>query len=513
MRFPINQLRRFVHVPSRVALLCLVICLVGSARAADMRDALSHDDALWLIRVTYGLDSATVARFRQSGRRGFLDEQLAARNETLPKPVQSQIDAMRISGTATTQLVADEISEQRRIAMLGDEMAKQEARKTRNQIGGDLAAETAQREVLRAIYSPAQLKEQLVWFWINHFNVFSQKGEVKLLIADYVEHAIRPHALGRFRDLVLATLKHPAMLRYLDNAQNAVNHVNENYARELMELHTLGVEGGYTQADVQQLARVLTGVGIDANPERPRRAEAQVVRDGLFEFNPARHDSGDVTLLGQHVAGGGFDEVERAVDLLTRQEACARFISRKLAMYFVADNPPPRLVDAMARKFQRSNGNIAEVLRVMFESPELDASLGGKFKDPMHYLVSAVRLAYDGRPIVTAKPVTNWLGSLSEPAFGHPTPDGYALNESAWASSGQLSRRLEIARVLANGSPALFTGSDGHVEPAFPRLASRLYYDSIEPSLSKPTLAALDQATSPQEWNLFLLASPEFNYR
>ncbi len=182
-------------------------------------------------------------------------------------------------------------------------------------------------------------------------------------------------------------------------------------------------------------------------------------------------------------------------------------------MYFVADEPPARLIDAMARKFQHSDGNIAEVLRVMFESPELGPSLGGKFKDPMHYLVSAVRLAYDGRPIVTAKPLTNWLGSLNEPAFRHPTPDGYALNESAWASSGQLSRRFEIARVLANGSPALFTGGDGHVEPGFPRLASRLYYDSIEPLLSKTTLAALDQATSPQEWNLFLLASPEFNYR
>jgi uncharacterized protein (DUF1800 family) len=171
------------------------------------------------------------------------------------------------------------------------------------------------------------------------------------------------------------------------------------------------------------------------------------------------------------------------------------------------------LVDAMARKFQRSDGNIAEVLRVMFESSEFRASLGGKFKDPMHYLVSTMRLAYDGRPIVNAKPLTNWLGSLSEPAFGHPAPDGYALTESAWASSGQLSRRLDIARIIANGTPSLFTTTDGQVEPAFPQLASHLYYDAVEPALSKATLAALAQATSPQEWNLFLLASPEFNYR
>jgi uncharacterized protein (DUF1800 family) len=315
----------------------------------------------------------------------------------------------------------------------------------------------------------------------------------------------------------MATLTHPAMLQYLDNGQNALGHVNENYARELMELHTLGVNAGYSQADVQELARVLTGVGVARpDPQKPQAPRQKLfVSDGLFAFYPARHDFGDKSLLGHTIHGRGFAEVAEAVDLLVKQPACARFISHKLAEYFVGDEPPPKLVDAMAHTFRRSDGDTAEVLRTLFESPEFDASLGGKFKDPMHYVVSSVRLAYDGKPIANAHPLVNWLNGQGEMLFGHQTPDGYPLVENAWASSGQLSRRFEIARAIGTGNASLFEPEDK--SPAtvvgFPNLSNRLYFDGVEPHLSKTTLAALDQAKSQQEWNTLLLSSPEFNYR
>ena len=178
---------------------------------------------------------------------------------------------------------------------------KEQARKALNDEGNRLAYQAIRLQLLRAIYSPAQLREQMVWFWLNHFSVFS----TRMICAGWWpitrSSAIRPYALGRFRDLVLATLEHPAMLQYLDNSQNAVGHVNENYARELMELHTLGVDGGYTQQDVQQLARVLTGVGVNAGaaPHLKPEWQALYVRRGAFEFNPARHDFTPKVLLGQ----------------------------------------------------------------------------------------------------------------------------------------------------------------------------------------------------------------------
>ena len=495
----------------------LLVAVIGAHAADATNMGLKREDVLWLDRVTYGLDTATVARFRELGKGRFLDEQLAAKNDTLPPAIQAQIDGLSITKAPITKLLADESAAQQRIKTMSDDAAAQQARKERNEIGNQYAYEAARRHLLRAVYSPAQLKQQMDWFWLNHFTVFARKGAIRWFAADYEERAIRPHALGHFRDLVMATLTHPAMLQYLDNAQNAGGHINENYARELMELHTLGVDAGYSQADVQELARVLTGVGI-ARPDArgPRTARPKLfISNDLFAFYPARHDFGDKTLLGHTIRGRGFAEVEEAVDLLVKQPACARFISRKLAEYFVADVPPPKLVDAMANTFRRSDGDIAEVLRTMFESREFEASLGKKFKDPMHYVVSSVRLAYDGKVIANARPLTNWLNGQAEMLFGHQTPDGYPLVENAWASSGQLSRRFEIARVIGTGNANLFEPEDG--SPAtvtgFPNLSNRLYFDGIQPYLSKTTLAALEQAKSQQEWNTFLLSSPEFNYR
>ena len=193
-------------------------------------------------------------------------------------------------------------------------------------------------EILHALYSPAQLQEQLTWFWLDHFSVFQYKANDAWLVGDYADHAIRPHALGHFRDLVMATLTHPAMLQYLDNAQNANGHINENYARELMELHTLGVGSGYTQQDIQELARVLTGVGVNASGNEPKlKPEWQQLyrHDGAFEFNPARHDFGGKTLLAKAHPGqwlrrsrAGRGSVGLAAGLRTIRVAQARDLLR-----------------------------------------------------------------------------------------------------------------------------------------------------------------------------------------
>lgn len=483
-----------------------------------MSSELSREDIQWLDRVTYGPSTATVEEYRKVGRRRFLDEQLHPKDVHLPQPAADQIAALDLSHATAADLLATVFKEQQRINALPDETQKQADRKSLNDKGNKLAYEAARREILRALYSPAQLQEQLTWFWLNHFSVFQYKANDAWLVGDYAEHAIRPRALGHFRDLVMATLTHPAMLQYLDNAQNAAGHINENYARELMELHTLGVGSGYTQQDIQELARVLTGVGVNASGNEPKlKPEWQKLyrHQGAFEFNPARHDFGSKTLLGQRIDGGGFDEVEKAVDLIVSQPACAQFVARKLAIYFVSDNPPRSLTDRMAKTFQKTHGDIAAVLETMFESREFTASLGAKFKDPMHFVVSTVRLAYDGKSIINTHPVVNWLNALGEPLFGRQTPDGYPLTESGWASSGQISRRFEIARAIGSGNGGLFEPEDGSpaATTGFPQLSTRLYFAAVEPFLSSNARTALDHAGSQLEWNTYLLASPDFNYR
>ncbi len=499
-----------------IAAATLAILGTGAGAAYAGSAELSREDALWLERITYGPTTATVTDYLKLGRRRYLDEQLHPRDQRLPAPIAAQIDALQVSHLSAAQLLLGVTQEQQRINALTDDAAKQADRRALNEQGNHLAYEAARRELLRALYSPAQLQEQMTWFWLNHFSVFEHKASDAWLVADYAQ-AIRPHALGRFRDLVLATLTHPAMLQYLDNAQNAAGHINENYARELMELHTLGVGSGYTQQDIQELARVLTGVGINASGREPHlKPEWRSVyrHEGAFEFNPARHDAGAKALLGKSIEPGGFDEVERAVDLLVSQPACATFISHKLAVYFVTDDPPRALVDRMTKTFQKTHGDIAEVLRTLFTSREFAASLGTKFKDPMHYVVSTVRLAYDGKIILNTHPIVNWLNALGEPPFGRQTPDGYPLTESGWASSGQMSRRFEIARAISAGNGGLFEPEDGSAPTAagFPQLSTRLYFSAIEPFLSANARTALDHATSQLEWNTFLLASPDFNY-
>lgn len=497
----------------------LLLSLVGCATAPPPA-ASAHgpaQDALWLDRLTWGAGSGDLAAVRAKGREAWLDAQLRPANATaLPEAAQAQIRALAISQQPLLPLVQQMEAQRKAADALTDDAAKAEAQKAYQQAMTKLAREASTRQLLNALYSPNQVQEQLTWFWFNHFNVHQYKANLRVMVGDY-EQGLRERSLGRFRDLLGYTAHHPAMLRYLDNEQNAANRINENYARELLELHTLGVGGGYSQRDVQELARVLTGLGVNLTDNKPKlkpAQEAQYRRDGLMEFNPARHDFGEKNLLGITVKGQGYAELDQVLDLLARHPSTARFVSRKLAQYFVADEPPPALVERMAERWRQSDGRIAEVLRAMVDSPEFEASLGRKFKDPTHYVVSAVRLAYADKVVLNTGPMMGWLYRLGQSPYNRQTPDGYPLDENAWAGPGQMTTRFEIARAIGSGSAGLFkVEGEAKDRPAFPQIAQPLYYEGIAPRLAPPTQQALAQATSPQEWNTYLLASPDFMHR
>jgi uncharacterized protein (DUF1800 family) len=438
-----------------------------------------------LNRVSWGANRSSFESIARLGSARWLDAQLHPAPAQLPADTQAAIDAMTITQRPVTELVR-ELEEKRRALQKLPADAKARERQAFQQELARLGREAQTRMLLRALYSPNQLAEHMTWFWMNHFSVFQFKGPLRALIADYEERAIRPHALGRFRDLLGATARHPAMLIYLDNARNAAGRINENYARELMELHTLGVDAGYTQRDVEALARILTGWSLDPSGREPSR------------FYPRRHDFSDKVFLGRSVRGRGPAELDAALDLLAQHPATARFVSRKLALFFVADDPPPALVERLARTFAASDGDIAQVLRTLFVSTGFRASLGTKFKDPLHFTLSALRLALDTQPLpdfqTAAQPVIGALARMGEPLYARATPDGYPLTRTDWASSGQLATRFEMARAIGY------------------RVPGRIWDEPIGP-LGAATREALAQAASPREWNMLLLASPEFMNR
>ena len=497
----------------------LVLALGLGAAPAGAQTPLSPHDLALLNRLTWGQSAASAAQMQAVGARRWLQMQLhPASNSALPPQAQAQIDAMPALAMPVADTVVRMEAQNRDARALADPDQKAAAQKAYQQAMNDLSKQAAARSLLRDLYSPDQLKEQMTWFWMNHFNIHEQKRDIRAMVADYEDQAVRPRALGKFRDLLEATLRHPAMLQYLDNDQNAGGKINENYAREIMELHTMGVGSGYTQQDVQELARILTGVGVSTKPDSPRlkpQLQPYYQRAGLFEFNPARHDFGPKTFLGHAIQGSGYDEVRQALDILCREPATARHVSLQLATYFMGDDPPPAVVDRMARTFHESDGDIAKVLETLFASREFDASLGKAFKDPMHFAVSAVREAYDQRVIANTLPLQNWLNRMAEGLYKHQTPDGYPMSAAAWNGPGQMAVRFEIARQIGSGPAGLFKGEerDAAEAPAFPQLQNALYFGGLDRALAPPTKAALDQAASPQDWNTLFLASPEFMKR
>ncbi len=310
-----------------------------------------------------------------------------------------------------------------------------------------------QGRLLRAVYSNRQLEDVLADFWFNHFNVYLDKGADRFLVTGYERDVIRPRVLGKFHDLLLATAQSPAMLFYLDNWQSTGpgtkpqgKHagLNENYGRELLELHTLGVDGGYTQQDVTEVARCFTGWTI-----------RDVKAGGEFFFNPRTHDDGEKLVLGVSIAaGGGMQDGLTVLDLLARQPATARFISRKLAERFVADDPPPALLDRMAKAFLASDGDLRVVMTTMIAAPEFrnPATFRARVKSPLELVASAIRAT--GADIDYALSLASTLTQMGEPLYRKAEPTGYPNRGVEWLNSAALVARMNFAGALTSGSLA-----------------------------------------------------------
>ncbi|MBE7530684.1 MAG: DUF1800 domain-containing protein [Chloroflexi bacterium] len=304
----------------------------------------------------------------------------------------------------------------------------------------DAAVELITATIWRALNSKRQMYEAMVEFWSDHFNIYLRKNRFMPLLKMIDDRdVIRPHALGKFRDLLAASAHSPAMLVYLDNQENSKDAPNENYARELLELHTLGVHAGYTQKDVQEVARILTGWTVQRNGRRK----------GQFTFNPDQHDGGPKTVLGQTIRGDdGETEVAALLELLATHPATAHFIATKLARRFVADEPPAALVNRIAQTYQETDGDIKAMLRVLFLSEEF-ASAPPKLKRPYTYLLSVLRALHaDLRP-TRNRAVGRVLAQMGQLPFHWPPPDGYPDDSAAWA--GNLLPRWNVALAMLHG--------------------------------------------------------------
>lgn len=291
-----------------------------------------------------------------------------------------------------------------------------------------------QAKLLRAVYSERQLEEVLVDFWFNHFNVFAGKGPTRDYVSAYEREAIRPYVFGKFRDMLGATAKHPAMLFYLDNWQSKADGINENYARELLELHTLGVDGGYTQSDIVNVARAFTGWTM-----QPRQGTG-------FMFAPRRHDRGTKTVLGHTIpAGGGVEDGERVLDIVANHPATARHIAKQLAVRFVSDDPPASLVDRVAARFTKTHGDLREVVRTIVTSPEFYAADArrAKVKTPFEFVASALRAT--NADVRNGVPLVQTLRNMGMPPYFCQPPTGYDDTASAWVSAGALVDRMNFA--------------------------------------------------------------------
>jgi uncharacterized protein (DUF1800 family) len=317
-----------------------------------------------------------------------------------------------------------------------------------------VVTELQRAKLLRAVYSERQLYEMMVDFWENHFSINANKDDDRYLMTSYDRDTIRPFAMGRFRDLLSATAHSPAMLYYLDNWRSSVRRpypatkdkpagadggLNENYARELMELHTLGVDGGYTQQDVQEVARCFTGWTIQKPNEQ-----------GLFVYRPGLHDDGEKVVLGRKILpGGGIADGERVLDILAAHPATARFIATKLARRFISDEPPPAVIDRAAAVFLKTDGSIRETLRAIIRSPEFFSTpvYRAKMRSPLEYVAAAMRAL--NAETDADRPVLDAIGRMGQPLFGRITPDGYADRANQWLSSGAMVARLNFASALA----------------------------------------------------------------
>ena len=446
-----------------------------------------------LNRLAFGPRPGDVARVREMGVDRWIALQLAP--ERIDDHVMDSVVATSYEGLdrPTSDIVADYVQGQQalrrtqaQLAREGDSSAKKDLRAEVLQRNPDLRdqlrrsqralGELQSAKLARAVGSERQLQEVMTDFWENHFSVFAGKGVTRLFLPAYDRDVIRPHALGKFRDLLGAVAKSPAMLFYLDQWQSTVDSLhpselamqaprrrrppraaarpparpaqaararrglNENYARELMELHTLGVDGGYTQQDVIEVARALTGWTMN-----PRQ-------NAEFVFRPAIHDAGEKVVLGHRLrAGRGMEDGEEVLDILARDPHTAHFIARKLAVRFVSDDPPPALVERAAQTFLESDGDIRETVRTIVTSPEFfsRAAYRSKVKSPFELVASSLR-ALGAQPDTSMRSA-QVVAFLGQPMFGHRDPNGWPETGEAWMNSGAILNRINFGAALAGG--------------------------------------------------------------
>ena len=484
-----------------------------SAAASAAQPAVDRQIVHTLNRLSYGARPGDLERVRAIGLPAWIDRQLRpqtiddavaeralAELTTLRMPIAELLrDYPRPDPTLREKIASGEMTRQEM-----QERYPMEKRPVR------IAAELQAAKVIRAVTSERQLEEVMVDFWFNHFNVFAGKGDVRWYVSAYEREAIRPHALGKFPDLVRATARHPAMLFYLDNWLSARSDfivpagpnrgrkagLNENYARELMELHTLGVDGGYTQRDVTEVARAFTGWTID----RPQT-------NGRFVFRPSMHDGGEKVVVGHRIpTGGGQGDGERVIEILTRHPSTSRFVATKLVRRFVSDTPPPALVARVAATYTSTEGDIPAMLRVIFGSREFygEDAYRAKIKKPFEFVASAVRALGGSTDAQGGSALARASAEIGEPLYLAQSPTGYADRADVWVNAGALLARMNFALTLASGRyphvtvelPALVAGTDPRSPAAvLDRLLATIVADQAGPE-TRAVLAA--QLTDPQ---------------
>lgn len=525
-------------------LLCTASALSSAGTGRPNASGPDSDDAAIahvLNRIGYGPKPGQIETVRQIGLARYIDRQLH------PERISDAGMIARLDGLPTLSLSAREIAERYEQPLL-QERAQQRREAGKPATGGPAAdprsgkaeaqqanlplVELSEQTILRSVYSERQLEEVLTDFWFNHFNVDARKGPVRFMLTSYERDTIRPHVLGHFRDLLGATARSPAMLFYLDNwmstdpngphrdprrerraagaerrqsaglgmpvpqtpaqTRNARRGLNENYGRELLELHTLGVDGGYTQHDVTEVARAFTGWTID----RPREG-------GGFRFVPQLHDDGEKIVLGQRIAaGGGERDGERVLDILAAHPATARSIATKLAVRFVSDTPPADLVARLSATFLSTHGDLQAIMRALLTSPEFlspDAHRA-KVKTPVEFVVSALRAS--GAEIADARSVVRSLQQLGMPLYQCQPPTGYKTTADAWVNTGALVNRMNVALALAGGS------MKGVMVPHTADATSL-----IAGTISDTTRATIARAANGSQATALALGSPEFQRR
>jgi uncharacterized protein (DUF1800 family) len=459
-----------------------------------------------LNRIAFGPRAADVEKVRAMGLDRYIDSQLHP--ERLADPaIETRLTAltaldMSSREIADTFVVPRPEARRARASALNDTTAP--PMRTAPRVSANrLLMELTEQKLQRAIYSERQLQEVLTDFWFNHFNVDARKGPVRFMLTEYERDVIRPRVLGTFRELLGAVAKSPAMLFYLDNWMSAAETagtrrpqnrrgLNENYARELMELHTLGADAGYTQRDVAEVARAFTGWTIDG----PRRG-------GGFTFQPNLHDTGEKMVLGHRLpAGGGLGDGEEVLDILADHPRTARFIATRLARRFVSDEPPASLVERAAARFRDTRGDLREVMRAILTSPEFLSpdSYHAKVKTPLEYVVSALRAA--GADVQDVQPLVRALQQLGMPLYQCQPPTGYQDSADAWVNAGALVNRLNFAVAIAGNQ---FRGISSSSLESIDAL--------LEHALSESTLATIASATTVQQRAALMLGSPEFQRR